>query len=685
MPSYTSNDIRNVALVGHAGCGKTTLIERLLEATGVIGRMGTVEDGNTVCDYEPEEKHHKHSLNSAVVHFDHEGKRINIIDTPGYPDFIGQAIAVLPAVETLLIAIDATKGIENVTRRMKNLAAERKIPRAIVINKLDNAENLEELVNLIRESFGSECLPINLPKEGGRGIEMVFHAEHGAKTDFSSVEAAHQAIVDQSVEADDALMEKYLESGEVSKEDLVASFKKSMVQGHLVPIFFMSAKSGVGVPEFLHAVAELFPAPTDRFTSRILVRESADSEETPLVGAADPSKPFIGHVFRVTTDPFVGKLSCFRVHQGTLKAGDSIYIDQERKPVRFAHIFHLRGKDHHEVPDAIPGDIIAVPKIEELHYNSIVYSETNVESLRFDAVPQPRPMFGLAVSAAKRGEEGKIAQSLARLAEEDPTFTVERDPTTHETVIRGLGELHTRIMIEKLDNRFHVKVETAPPKIAYKETITAKAEGHHRHKKQTGGAGQFGEVFLRVEPLPADSEATFEFADETFGGSVPKQFMPAIEKGVRQVLEHGAIAGYPLQGVRVAVYDGKHHPVDSKEVAFATAGRRAFVDAVSKARPALLEPYVRMEITIPQDYMGDVTGDISGRRGRVQGTDILPGGLAVITTVAPLAEVMSYASALKAMTQGTGSYSMEYSHDEPAPANVQAEVVAAYKPKEEED
>jgi len=687
MAEYTTANIRNLVVVGHAASGKTTLVERILEVTKTIGRMGSVEDGNTVCDYEPEEKAHKHSLNSAIVHVSFNGTRINLIDTPGYPDFVGQGNAAIAAADAVCLVIDATRGIENMTRRMMRLAAEENLPRFIVINKMQlGKDNLEELLEQIRETFGRECLPINLPAGGASSIVRCFYrSADGGAADFSSIEDAHQALIDQVVEIDENLMERYLGGEELSPEELATAFKKAMCQGHLVPILFTSARHGTGVEVMLDVITRLCPSPADANARPFLVRTKDDAEEQEWLPSADPAKPLLGHAFRIAADPFVGKLAAFRIHQGTLRSGDSVSIGEHRKPVRLAHIFQLQGKDHVECHEAIPGDIVAVAKIDEMHYDAVVHGELGFASIRAKSIPQPTPMFGLAVTAVKRGEEGKISQALIRLAEEDPTFTFDRDATTHEMVMHGIGELHLRVVIERLKSRFNLEVNTAPPKIAYKETISVKAEGHHRHKKQTGGAGQFGEVYLRVEPLPTDSDEKFEFVDDTFGGSVPRQFLPAIEKGVRQVLQLGCVAGYPMQGIRVAVYDGKYHPVDSKEVAFITAGKRAFMDAVSKAKPRLLEPFVKLEVATPSDYMGDITSDLMGRRGRIQGTDMLAGGMAIITAEAPLAEVMSYAATLKAMTQGTGSYTMEYSHDEPTPNHIQAEVVAAYKPHAEED
>ena len=686
MADYTTRDIRNIALVGHTGSGKTTIAERILELTKTVGRMGSIEEKNTVCDFEPEEKEHGHSLSTALVHVESGGKRINIIDTPGYPGFLGQAVASLAAVETACIVIDADKGIEDLTRKMMNHAKREGLARAVIINKIDHGTNkTEEIVQHLRESFGSECIPFNLPASAGNAVAGCFPEDSGVDTVFSSTADANSNLIEQIVEVDDDLMEKYLEAGEVSQEELLSTFTKALADGHLVPIFFTSANDGIGVGEFISVVADHFPTPGQAGRGRFMVKAADGEEATEWKPDFDPDKPLAGHVFRVATDPFVGKLAVFKIHQGTLDSGASIQIDDIKKGVRLSHFFQLQGKEHVETHHAIPGDLVAVAKIDEMHYNAVLHEGLDCAEITTRPIPLPKPMFGLAVTAQKRGEEGKIVQSFNRLADEDPTFTIERNSTTHETVIRGNSDMHLRVMLERLKNRFNIDVNTAPPKIAYKETISKKAEGHHRHKKQSGGAGQFGEVYLRVEPLPRDGEETFDFVDDTFGGSIPKQFLPAIEKGIKQVLAEGCVAGYPMEFIRVSVYDGKYHPVDSKEIAFLTAGKKAFIDAVSKAKPTLLEPIVEMEITAPQDYMGDITSDISGRRGRVQGSDMLPGGLCIITVHAPLGEVMTYANALKAMTQGTGSYTMEYIHDAPTPANVQAEVVKEYKPKAEED
>ena len=684
MPSHTIEKIRNVALTGTSGAGKTTLAEAMLATSGVIGRAGRVEDGNTVSDWDDLEKEMGFSMDSSVLHLTHGGCRLNLIDTPGRNDFLGKAIASLPAVETMVLVLDPAIGLDPVARRLMKVTADRNLPRAIIINKLDSGGDLEDLISTIQETFGSVCRPINLPADGGKSVIRCFKSGEG-ESDLGSVSEFHTGLVDQVVEVDEALMEQYLEQGEVTPEQLEEPFKRAMREGHLVPLLFTSAREGTGVVELLDQIAEFFPNPAEGNPRPFHAIKSEGNED--MVAEADGGKPLVAHVFKVASDPYVGKMSYMRVHQGTLKAGATPKVDDERKPVRVAHLFELQGKDSKEVDMAIPGDIVAVSKVDEIDYNSVLHTDDKGQ-VALKPIPTPKPMFGLAIEGTSKGAESKIGDALSKMSAEDPTFEIERVAATSELVVRGLGENHIRAKLRMLKDRYGVEVDSRPPRVAYKETITGKAEGHHRHKKQSGGSGQFGEVFLRVEPVESDQEGMtggLLFEDATFGGSVPKQFLPAIEKGVRQVMVGGAVAGYPMQNVRVSVYDGKHHPVDSKEIAFVTAGKRAFVDAVQKAHPVLLEPFVKLEITVPQDAIGDISSDLSGRRGRIQGTDVLPGNQVVMHAEAPLAEVMTYAAQLKSITAGAGSYSMEYSHDENTPPNIQADVVAAFSPDAADD
>ena len=692
MPSHQPADVRNICLVGHSGSGKTSLAERLLFASGVVKRLGTVEEGNTVSDYTDEERHHKHSLQPALVHFDYEGHDVTLIDTPGLVDFLGHAIACIPASETVALVIDAVKGIETGTRRMFSVAKERHHPCIIVVNKIDSSEaDLEMLVEQIRQEFGPECLPINLPTPDGKDVINVFeHAgddEKGDHTAFSSVHEAHKRIVEQVIEVDEELTMQYLESGEGGGFDPVklhTAFENCLAQSHLVPVCFCSAKTGVGIDDLMHIFASLCPSPVEVHPAEFLKRDTPDGEEKDYTPDPDPKGPVIAHIFKVSTDPFVGRLGIFRVYEGVVKSKVDLFIDDQKKPIRIGHLFRLQGKNHVEVEAVGPGQIAAIAKIEEVKFNGVLHDSHDADSVRLRPLPMPKPMYGLAIELKNPADETKFSAAVHKLIAEDPSLVVERIAATKQTVVRGMGEMHLRVVLEKLKNHFHVEVNTTPPKIAYKETVTTKGNGHHRHKKQTGGAGQFGEVYLTVEPLPPDHETGFEFINDTVGGSIPRQFMPAIEKGIRQVLADGAVAGYPIRGVCVRVYDGKYHDVDSKEIAFVTAGKWAFIDGVKNSRPAILEPFVKIEITAPSRFMGDLTSDIMGKRGRIISTDVMSGDSCLIKAEAPLGEFQGYSNQLKSMTQGTGTFYMEYSHDERAPAQVEQNVIAAFKPHAEE-
>jgi len=679
MVSYTTESIRNIALVGHGASGKTTLVESILHQIGKLPAPGSVEKGNTVCDFDPQEKVHQHSLDSALVHFDCSGARINLIDTPGFADFLGQAIAVLPAVETVAVVINAQTGIEAITQRIMERASERRQCRMIIVNKID-AENLDlaGLVGQIQEGFGKECLPINLPAGGGARVVDCFFNPAG-DSDFSSVASAHSALIDQVVEMDEELMALYLDQGEdLQPEQLHAPFEKALREGHLIPICFVSARTGAGVKELLDIFVKLLPNPTEANPEPFL--KGAANPEL-LHCAPDPGKHLVAHVFKVLIDPFIGKLGIFRIHQGTLNKDSQLYIGDGRKPFKVSHLFHVHGKEHPEVTTGIPGDICAVAKVDEIHRGVVLHDSHDEDQIQPSPLRFPIPLFGLAIRAATRGDEQKLSDTVNKLLEEDPCLTLEHNTHTKETVLRGLSDLHLRITLEKMQQRYNLQVETKPPKIAYKETVSQKAEGHHRHKKQTGGAGQFGEVFMRIEPLPRD--AGFEFVSAVVGGTIPTSFLPAVEKGVREALQEGAIAGYPMQDVRAIAYDGKYHPVDSKEIAFITAGREAFLDAVSKAKAIVLEPIVNLEVRTPADSVGAITGDLSSRRGRIAGTDAGPRGMSIINAQVPLAELEGYESQLKSMTGGHGAYSIELSHYDPVPGDIQQKLQAAYKKQQE--
>ena len=691
MPDYTTQDIRNIALVGPSGCGKTSLAEALLHAAGNIGSLGSVENGNTVSDFTDEEKQHGHSLFNSLLHIDHQSTRINLIDTPGAPDFIGQSLTALPAVETVAVVIDAAVGVESIARRMMQAARDRRLCRMIIVNKIDaDGSDLESLVGDIQEAFGKVCIPIDLPAKDRERVVDVFEHTSGDAA-FGSVADAHTAVVDQVVEVDENLMETYLEQGDVQPEQLHDPFEKALREDHLVPIVFVAARphqhadQPVGVAELLDIFHRLAPSPLEGNPRPFIKGTDVDHE---IHAQPDPGKHVLAHVFQVRIDPFVGKLCALRVHQGTLTPQTQLFVDdvergESRKPFKVGHLYRFQGQDHVEIDAAIPGDIVGIAKVDHVRRDAVLHDSHDEDEIHLRPLDLPTPMQGVAVTPKKRGDEQKIADAMHKLMDEDPSFRVTRDSTTHETVIYGMGELHLRVILEKLRGRHHVEVDTHPPKISYREAITSSAKGHHRHKKQTGGAGQFGEVYLRVEPLERGSG--FEFINETVGGSIPGQFIPAVEKGVRQAIDEGGLAGYPVQDVRVAVYDGKHHPVDSKEVAFVTAGKRAFLDAFHKAKPVLLEPMVHLEVTVPSRHMGDITGDLSGRRGRVMGSDMVGGDQAVVGAVVPLSELSDYQGQLKSATGGQGTFTMRMSHYEPLPTHLQQRIVSQYRPATTDD
>ena len=674
--AYTSDDIRNIALIGHGASGKTTLTEALLLQTGRIGSAGSVEKGNTVTDFDPLEKEHQHSLDLAVVNFDHAGSHINLIDTPGFPDFIGPAISALSAVETAAVVVNAQTGIETVTRRMMEHAAERGLCRIIIVNKIDvEGLDLEDLVSQLQDSFGSECLPLNLPTQGGSAVVDCFFNEEGT-SDFGSVSDAHTAIIDQVIEMNEELMELYLEEGEeVDPSKLHDTFELALREGHLVPICFVSARTGAGVPELLDIFAKMLPSPLEG-NPEPFYKGSGDTE-VEFRPTADPAQHAIAHVFKVAIDPFIGKLALFRIHQGIINKDSQLFIGDGRKPFKVGHLLQVHGKDHQDIEQGVPGDICAVAKVDDIHRWAVLHDSHDEDQIRLIDLKFPAPLFGLAITVKTRGDEQKMSDTLHKLTEEDPCLTIEHNQATGETVLRGLSDLHLRLTLEKMRERYKLDVDTRPPKIAYRETISLSAEGHHRHKKQTGGAGQFGEVFLRVEPM--EHGAGFEFASEVVGGAIPTSLIPAVEKGIREALPQGAIAGFPLHDIRVVATDGKHHPVDSKEIAFSTAGREAFLDAVRKAKPIVLEPIVRIRITVPPDAMGTLTGDLSSRRGRVNGSESASGGNIVIDGLVPLAEIDGYQSQLTSMTGGAGTYEIEFSHYDPVPGDIQKKLCDEYQ------
>ena len=671
-------DIRNVVLLGHGNSGKTSLTEAMLHTTGATNRLGSVDDKTSICDYYDEEKEHQHSITSAVVHTNHRGKLLNIIDTPGYPDFIGPAIKAISAAETAVIVISAAAGIETNTRKLFESAAAANMPRVFVVNKID-AENVDlpALVKAIQETFGPQCRCANLPAVDRASVIDCIENETG-ESPVADVAKAHTDLMESVIEADDQLMETYLGGGEISAEKIASVFVNALKAATIVPILFTNARKEVGVTELLDFIAKYTPSPLDVNPVQLKDGESVTGLKP------DPAAPLAGLVFRIGFDPRSNmKYSAVRIFSGTIKSDTNLIRNDEKKGIRAGHILKPQGGENKEIDVGLAGDIITLAKTEDFRIGDLVHD--GKVAGKFDTPAVPEPMFSLALELAAKGDEQRISSALEKLCEEDPCLKVTRDQQTNELVASGLGDLHLRIMLEKLEKRFKLSVTTKEPKIPYRETITAKAEGHYRHKKQTGGAGQFGEVYLRVEPAPRGSDPPLEYSWDIFGASIPGQYEPAVQKGVIDVMQRGVVAGFPLQDVKVSVYDGKYHPVDSKEVAFRAAGKGAFIDAVAKAKPVLLEPIVNIEVTIPIENVGDITGDLSSKRGRVIGQDMLAGNFIVIKAQVPLSEVMQYNSQLKSVTGGRGSYSMSLSHYEVVPPNVQQQIIAAYAKKKEAD
>jgi elongation factor G len=714
MSSKRAEEIRNLALAGHRASGKTSLADALLFAAKAVERKGSVDDGTSVSDFDEEEKAHRFSIDTSILHLEHAGKHVNLLDTPGAPDFIGNALCALAAVENVVIVISATNGVEVNTRRMFAEAGKRGLARMIVINKLDaeNLEPFEELYGSIRETFGKACVLFNAPINPGPNFSGVVclldpppAGLSGVPIDFA---AARSQLLDAVVEADEALMERYLAEEPISHDDLVHALPKALKAGTLIPIFCTSAKKGIGIAEVLEAVDEYSLCPT-LAAPRVAVREGAAGGEVTL--AVDDAGEMVGQVFKNVSDKFVGNLSYVRIFSGTYKADQSLINARTERGGRSGGLVMVQGAKTIPITEASAGDVVAVSKIEDLHVGDTV--GTGARPPRLPEPTFPTPLYGLAVQPKARGDEQKISGSLAKIANEDPTFKVSRDAQTHELVITGMSQLHLDVMRERLKRRFGLEVLTHEPKVPYRETITAPGEGQHRHKKQSGGRGQFGEVHMRVFPLPReiktkeqffeqfanksrfeklredhchyDPEHNFGFVDTIVGGTIPNQFIPACEKGCKELLERGALAGYRMQDVCVEVYFGKYHDVDSSEAAFKTAARIAFKNSFLSARPVLLEPIVHLEVTVPSKFTGAILGDLNTKRARIENQDSLPGDLVVIIGMAPLAEMMRYKAGLDSITAGAGSYSMDFSHYDQVPGNVQQAIVKSAKVAADED
>lgn len=698
MATRNPHDIRNIAFCGHGAAGKTTLADRILTATGTIKRPASVDDGTSICDFDEEERHHKYTVESTLVHFDHEGKRFNLIDTPGYPDFIGQAIGAMRGVDTAAIVINAHSGMGVNTRRVFLEAEKQGLGRVVIISKMDT-DNVDypALVETIQEVFGKACIPLNVPIGHGhdfKGVVSTLKVPADTKGALLDPAAINTQLVEAIIEVDEQVTERYFEGTMPTDEEISRLIVEAVAAGTLIPILAVSGKTGGGVQELLDALV-LCALPADKIERR--GKSEAGQEVTVK---ADPAGPLVAQVFKTRIDPFVHKLSFIRIFSGTIKKDESVHVCGARKAVKLHQLLEVQANETHAIDAVGAGDIVAVAKVEELH-TGLCLGDVVLPEIKF-----PTPMVGLAVTPKSRGDETKLSGALHKIVEEDSTIQLNRDPQTKELVINGMSELHLNMIRERLKRRDKVEVDTKEPKIPYRETIQSEAEGSYRHKKQTGGRGQFGEVHIRMYPLPSgveiekyctkdrfpnmrehhyDAANNFLWIDSIVGGTIPNNFLPAVEKGFKERLERGVIAGYHIQNVAVEVHFGKHHPVDSSEAAFKTAGSMAFRNVFQQAKPSLLEPIVTLHVTVPGSKLGDINSDMSGRRGRVLGMDSAGGDLQTVTAEVPLAEVTTYARALSSITGGQGSYTMEFSHYDVVPGNVQKEIVEKAVLKEEEE
>lgn len=682
MAQINTKDIRNFTFIGHGDSGKTSLMEMILYKTSATSRLGSVADGTSICDSDVEEKDRKSSIDAAIVNCMHKGREFNGIDCPGYPDFAGEAVSALSAVETAFICVNASSGVMVNTRKMWEAAVKAGVCKAIAINKIDLENiNFDELLGVIQETFGKECKLVQISDATGNQLSTIVNLLSPPdkvlphlKDKFNMY---REQLVETVVEADDAVLERYLEGTQISPEEISRCATLAILKGKLVPIFLTSTKKELGIMELIDFISNYLPSPADVGPKQ---GTGADAESAEKSLAADPSAPFSARVFKCLADPFVGKLTFFRVYSGTLVADNVIFNPRTGKTDKVAKVFKVFGKDQKTVDKITAGEIGAFARIEDVSVPDTICTQADV--IKYPVLSFPKPMVSLAVEPKSRADEQKISASLSKLADSDPTFTVARDRQTHELVVNGMSNLHLDIVLERLKRKFDVAVSTKPTKIAYLETVTNKADGHHKHKKQSGGRGQYGEVYLKIEPL--ERGKGFEFGNEIFGGSIPGQYVPAIEKGVKEIMEKGVIAGHTMVDIKTIVYDGSYHEVDSDEHSFKIAGARAFADAVHKARPVLLEPVVNIEITIPSKFMGDITGNLISRRGRIHGMDAIR-DMQVIKAQVPLSEILTYSTELHSITGGEGSYAIEFSHYDIVPAKIQEAIVAKAVVHKEED
>ncbi|GMQ47163.1 elongation factor G [Vibrio sp. 10N] len=665
----SQHEIRNIAFVGQTGTGKTSLVERLLFESHAINNLGHVEDGDTITDFDDQSIHYQHSVEATPVTLSWRNHQMNFIDTPGQAELLGRTLSIFPAVETSALVLDAGSSINQVSERLFQFAKEQKKCQMVIINKIDqHPDKLLALLEEIEQRFGAQCLPINLPGDKpAEVIDCYFEPNPEQATLFSGVDEAHELLVDQVVEMDESLMELYLEQGsELTPEQLHDPFEKALRTGHVVPVCFVSSDTGAGCELLLRTLAEIMPMP-DEGNPPMLEKNGQQ-----VAIDCDKRDHTVAHVYKVNVDPYMGKLAYVRVFQGEITAGSQLFIGDSSKAFKVGHLYNLQGKKRQEITSAKAGDLCVLVKVDDLAFDSVIHDSHDEDGVQFKTLNFPESMYSQTLKPKKRGDEQKLSDVLAKIAAEDPSLKIEHRTRTNETVLSGQGEFHLKIALEKMQQVFKLDVETSQPSVEYFETITKPAEAQYRHKKQSGGAGQFGEVHLKVRPL--ERGAGFQFVNKVVGGAIPTALIPAVEKGIIQALEEGAISGNPIKDIEVTVFDGKYHSVDSKEIAFVIAGKKAFLQAVEAAGPIVLEPIVDLSLEIPTHYVGDVSGDLSANRGLIVGSEQGTFGSTILEAKSPINELADYSRRLKALTGGEGRFSMTLSHYEPAPPMIQNRV-----------
>ncbi|MCH8203783.1 MAG: elongation factor G [Candidatus Hydrogenedentes bacterium] len=671
MAAVDAEKVRNVGIVGHGGCGKTTLIEHILHAAGKTNRIGSIESGNTVGDYLEEEIEHGHTVSMKLMHVDWDGGRVHLIDHPGYLDFVGELASSAAILDAMVIVVDATSGPRAGTDAAMGYADKYNIPRAIFLNKLDH-ENIDfdAAVAQIQAAYGPACVPLIIPDTTGSEISEVVNVVTGNSEKLAGkMETLKSAMMDLVAESDDELIEKYLEEGELSDEDFERGLKAGISSGAIVPIVAGSATKGLGLKELLSLLLDDFPSPLER----TIVAHNGTGDD--VVVKASPDEPFLGQVFRSVIDPYAGQLTLFRVLTGTLRSDSEFFNVTREAKERTGKIIMLCGKEQTQVDSVGPGDLAAMTKLKKTRFGDTIGAPGS--ELQLAKIELPESIVKRAITAKSRADEDKIGEALNRIAQEDPTFTHYRDTETNEHIIKGMGEIQLDIMLERMKSKYNVGAETHIPKVAYKETIKGTSDVQGKHKKQSGGHGQYGDVKIKLSPN--ERGAGYKFVDSVVGGVVPRQYIPHVDKGAQEALKRGVIAGYPVVDIVVELYFGSYHDVDSSEMAFKIAASHAINEGVKKARPCLIEPIVEIAVTVPTEFMGDINGDMSGRRGRIIGMEAAGPGREVVRATVPEVEILRYSTDLRSMTQGLGTYTYKFIRYDEVPEPIARELVAAHE------